>query len=148
MANTSMTTTTNVIFDGIKNCIVEWTGLNVDGSVGETLVKKIDVKDLTPIPYRLAIRYLHYDVNGGSVQLFWDAEDPVLIDQFGSVAEEDFSFIGGIQNNAGPSATGSILLSTSGFDVGSSYSIRLNLVKKYGASPNAYPYVPSVVVAP
>ena len=131
MANTTQVT---VIYDGIKNCIVQFTGLN-DGGTGETLVKKIDVKELNPPCYRLAIDEMHYDIGGGSVQLYWEADDPVLIDNLSSVTDEDFRWSSGIQNNAGPSATGNILLSTIGMESGSAYSVKLEMTKKY-APPN------------
>ena len=131
MANTSQVT---VIYDGIKNSVVQFTGLN-DGGTGETLVKKVDVKELSPPCYRLSIERLHYDIGGGVVQLYWEADDPVLIDNLSSVVDEDFSLSGGIQNSGGPSATGNILLSTLGMEAGSAYSVKLEMTKKY-APPN------------
>lgn len=130
----AITPTVTVLYDGIKNCTVQLTGLS-DGGNGETLVKKVDVKELNPPCRFLAIRKIHYDVGGGVVQLYWEAEDPVLIDDFISVAEEDFRTIGGYQNTAGPSATGNILLTSLGFDSGSAYSVKLDMVKKYANPP-------------
>jgi len=131
MANQTQVT---VVYDGIKNCVVQFTGIN-DGGAGEVLVKKVDVKELSPPCYRLAIERLHYDIGGGVVQLYWEADDPVLIDNLSSVVDEDFSLSGGIQNSGGPSATGNILLSTLGMEAGSAYSVKLEMTKKY-APPN------------
>ncbi len=124
-------TTVTVIYDGIKDCVVQMTGLN-DGGPGESLVKKIDVKDLNPPCSKLAIRRMHYDIGSGLVQLYWEADDPVLIDNLVTgPAEEDFSWSGGVQNSGGPSATGNILLSAVGMDPGGAYSVKLEMTKKY-----------------
>ncbi len=132
MANQTAVT---VIYDGIKNCIVQLTGVN-DGGTGENLVTKVDVKALTPPCAKLAITKMHYDVSIGLVQLFWDADDPVLIDNLPTgPGEEDFTASGGIQNSGGPSATGNILLSTSGMESGGAYSVKLEMKKKYSGAP-------------
>ncbi len=128
-------TTVTVVYDGVQNCIkdcvVQFTGVN-DGGTGETLVTKVDVKALNPPCSKLAIQKMHYDVGSGLVQLFWDADDPVLIDNLPTgPAEEDFTWSGGIQNSGGPSATGNILLSSSSMDSGSAYSVKLEMTKKY-----------------
>ena len=125
-----MQATSAVLHDGPRNLIMQFTGI-CDGSGDETLVKKVDVAALSPVPLTVKIKETQYEVNGGILKMFWEADDPVLIDSLASVGERCYEEIGGMPNGGGPTATGNILFSTIGFDSGSSYSVVLEMVKKF-----------------
>jgi hypothetical protein len=65
------------------------------------------------------------------VKLAWDAwcrvDFAVLPDGWGVI---DYKRVGGLKNGGGHGAPGDILLSTVGFELGSSYMITLELVRK------------------
>ena len=115
---------------GPRNVSFHLTGIG-DGVApsNETLVKKIDITQFQPVSKSPRFHRISGTVSYGVVTLWWDAQPPVraavLADQFCL----DFDRIGGLTNNAGPTATGSILLSTAGFDLNSTYDILLELVK-------------------
>lgn len=125
-----MQTSSRILYDGVRNAIVQFTGVS-DGSV-ETLEKKVDLSLLGNSVRRVKIMCIQYEVSGGLVRLYWEAADPVTILDLATVGEFDYSRSNGLLNDAGDSAdvTGNILLSTIGFDIGSSYSIKMVLRKK------------------
>lgn len=127
---------TQVLYDGVRNVVIQFIGRD-DGSGAtdnETNVIKVKVSDLIPAgDRRLRIRRVSYDVKVGSVTLSWGADDPIpfliLGDQGSGVF--DYRFTGGAPNPGSKdiTTTGDIMLSTSGFSEGSSYSIKLDMVK-------------------
>ena len=129
-------TTNSILYDNNQNTTVLITGLN-DGSPNDTLLTVVDLSTLTYLPPFVAIRWMDWDVNGGVVKLFWDEADPYQFETLASIGNRDYTFISGLQNpgrnplfgNSG--GNGNILLSTVGFDVGSSYTIRMKLRKKF-----------------
>ena len=129
-------TTSQVLYDGNQNLNMLITGLN-DGSANDTLLPVVDLSTVNYLPPFVKILRMDWDVNGGVVKLFWDAPDPVQFDTLASIGNRDYRYTGGLQNpsrdNAFPNSggNGNILLSTVGFDVGSSYSIRLIMRKKF-----------------
>lgn len=127
-----ITTTSQVLYDGINTVAMQFTG-NSDGADQEINVVKVKVSDLNPIPKSVKIVNAIYDIENGKVQLAWDADVPVpfLIAGSGPGDDFDYKFIGGMPNGGGDTATGNILLSTLGFDAGSSYTVRLLMRKKY-----------------
>ena len=127
-----ITTTSQKLHDGARNVVMQFTGIS-DGGVGdqETNVVKVDVSLLLPVPTSVKLLLATYEVVGGLVQLLWDADDPVPFLNLASVNEIDYRKIGGLVNPVGPTGSGNILFSTMGFDAGSSYSIKLEMVKRF-----------------
>ena len=129
-------TTNQIIYDNNQNAVVVLTGYN-DGSANDTLITAVDCQSLTYLPPYLKILEMSWDVNGGVVRLFWDDTDPLQFANLASIGDRNYRFFGGMQNplasNNNPRAlpSGNILLSTIGFDVGSSYQIKLVVRKKY-----------------
>lgn len=115
---------------GARNISFHLTGIG-DGIApsNETLVKKIDVSQFVPISRTPRFHRISGVVSYGVVALYWEAATPVrcaaLADQFCL----DFERIGGLTNGGGVTATGSILLSTLGFDLNSTYDILIEMVK-------------------
>ena len=129
-------TTSQVLYDGNQNVNMLITGLS-DGSGNDILLPVVDLSTLNYLPPFVKILRMDWDVNGGVVKLFWDDADPVQFDTLASIGNRDYRYTGGLQNpghnNDFPNSggNGNILLSTVGFDVGSSYSIRLIMRKKF-----------------
>jgi len=129
-----MHATTQVLHDGARNCHVLLTG-RTDGGADETRVVKVDLADLRPRPTRVKVRSISYDVQGGVVELAWQADDPVAFAQLEGHDTIDFPETGGIWNNGVNNATGNILLTTRGFGGGASYNIVLKMTKHYKELP-------------
>lgn len=126
-----MHATTQVLHDGSRNCIVLLTGHTDGGNADEEGVVKVDLSQLAPRPTRVKVRSINYDVQGGVVELAWQADDPVAFAQLEGHDQLAFPETGGIWNNAANNVTGNILLTTRGFGGGSSYSIALKMTKHY-----------------
>jgi len=126
----AIATTSQTLHDGVRNVIMQFTGIS-DGSGQEAAVVKVDVSEMTPPCDRVKILKLTHDVNGGVVTLSWAADTPVVFAQLSGQNETCYRFQGGLQNNADESRTGDILLSTEGFELDSSYTIKLEMVKKF-----------------
>ena len=129
----AITATTTLVHDGERNLSVLLTGLCDGTGNDETNALKIDVSEYTPAGGRVRINKVTYSVAYGVVKLSWDAappEDFLLLDGDGKF---DFCKSGGLSNRASAeTGNGDILLSTVGFDLGSSYSIKLDMTKKVG----------------
>lgn len=124
----AISTTSQVIADGPRNLIMQFTGRS-DGSGQESNVVKVDVSELSPPCDRVSIKNISYDINGGSVQLLWDAQTPV---EFAILSIGELEYCRApLQNTGGDTATGDILLSTIGFELNSSYTIVLEMKKKW-----------------
>lgn len=129
-------TNTQVLHDGPRNIVMQIIGRD-DGSGAtdnETNVIKVKVSDLIPAGDRkLRIRCVNYDVKGGGVTLSWGGDDPIPFLFLGDEGNGTFDYrkTGGAPNpgSKDKTTTGDIMLSTSGFSEGSSYSIRLEMVK-------------------
>ena len=124
-----MQTKSQITYDNRLNTV--WLFSGISEGDNETLVLKVDKSLLTDSPRLLKILHVEYEVVGGILQLLWEADDPVVIMNLASVNVFDYDRTGGLQNNAGPSATGNILFSTIGFEIGSSYTIKLRMRKKF-----------------
>ena len=118
-----------VVYDGLRNVIMQFSGTS-DGSGQETNVVKVDVSALTPPCDRVRIEKVSYDVNGGRVELLWDAQTPKPFLEMSFGGEFEYCRAP-LQNSGGDTATGDILLSTKGFELGSSYSVMLEMKKKW-----------------
>lgn len=126
----AIATTSQTLHDGVRNVVMQFTGIS-DGSGQEAAVIKVDVSELSPPCDRVRISKLTHDVQGGAVTLSWAADTPVVFAQLSGQNVTDYIREGGLQNNADESRTGDILLSTEGFELNSSYTIKLEMVKKF-----------------
>ena len=131
-----MTTQVDVVYDGIRRSVVQLTAVS-EGGVAESMVKKIDVEQLQYRPSVVGIQEIAYDVSGGLVRLWWEADDPKLIVELTGQSVFCYDDMGDLPNPRPPGFTGNILLSAVGFDIGSSYTIKLKLKKKNNRSPVA-----------
>ena len=121
--------TSQVLNDGARNVIMQFTGVN-DGSDPEQNVVKVDVSAMTPPARSVKLMKVTYDVQGGVVQLSWAANEPVpflLLEGHDNFDYEE----SGLANGGGDTANGNILLSMLGFEAGSTYSVKLEMVKKF-----------------
>lgn len=126
----AMASTSQILYDGPRNVVGQFTGI-CDGNGDEALVVKIRISELVPIPKSVKIMKVTYDMSGGLVQLLWAADSPVPFLNLSAFNALDYSSIGGLINQGGDTANGDILLSTLGFDAGASYSLTLEMVKKF-----------------
>lgn len=125
-----MTTTSQVLYDGNTNVVMQFTGIS-DSPDQENNVVKVRASDFTPVPKNLKVMRIDYSVVNGTIKLLWDADDPVPFLTANYPEEIDYYKINGMTNQGGDTATGNILLSTQGFDAGSSYSIKIEMRKKF-----------------
>lgn len=123
----SVSSTVQKLEYGPRNVSFHLTGLG-DGGGQETLVKKVDAQLLQPVSLRLRFERISGVVDYGAVILYWDAPIPTRIAVLSGQFNLDFTRIGGLTNNAA-SPTGSVLLSTVGFELNSTYDILIELVK-------------------
>lgn len=129
----AIVTTSRVLHDGVRNLVMQFTGRS-DGEGQETDVVKVDVSELTPPCESVRVQKITYDVFGGLVKLLWAADEPVEFLLLSGQNVIDYSKISGLKNGADDTATGDILLTTSGFAAGDSYTITLEMTKKGVAS--------------
>ena len=125
-------TTAQILHDGQRNLTMQFTGRH-DGIGGqETKVRKVDVSALAPPCDTVKIVKITYEVSGGILQMYWDDVAPVLFQELAGNSIIDYGRIGGMVNGADPaSRSGDILFSTVGFDAGSSYSVTIQMKKKF-----------------
>lgn len=123
-------TTSQVLHDGNKNVVMQFTGIG-DGMGDEVAAIKVHMADLAPVPSSVKVRMLTYDVSGGLVQLLWAATENQPFLTLSGYNTIDYSKIGGMPNGGGDTANGDILISTLGFDAGSTYSVTIEMIKKF-----------------
>lgn len=114
--------------DGPRNVGVLLTGLG-DGQGQENLAIKVLATSLVPVSTSCRVTRINGVVDYGVVELFWDALVPVRFAVLSGQFDIDFSTIGGLPNSGGGGKTGNILLSTLAFELNSTYTINLTLVK-------------------
>ena len=122
--------TSTILHDGKRNTVMQFTGVS-DGSGQETGAIKVDVSELRPQPLTVKIKRIEYDVNDGNIKLSWDADTDVDFAILSGQGMLDYCKIDGLINSAGAGRTGDILLSTLGFAENSSYTLKLEMIKKY-----------------
>ena len=126
----AITTTAQVLYDGLRNVTMQFTGTG-DGGGDEINALKVDCSALNPPCKSVAIKRIDYDVGYGVVEMLWDADIPVpFLELTESGFPLDYKRINGLVNGGGPSANGNILFSTKGFELKSTYSIVLEMRKK------------------
>ena len=127
----ALTTTAQVLYDGSRQAHMQFTGVS-DGSGELSQATIVNCKALSGQPVAVNIRHITADVDYGIVELFWDAEIPVKFAELsGPNNQFDYDEFGGLLNNAALGRNGNILMSTVGFSNGSTYTLKLDMVKKY-----------------
>jgi hypothetical protein len=128
--------TTQTIQDGERNVVMRFTNVS-DGS-GESAVKKVDVSALAANSAGQActevhIQRIYWMTVGMSVKLEFDATSNVLLTHIPADAtgDEYYDNFTAIPNNAGSGKTGDIVFTTVGHSSGDSYSIILEMIKRY-----------------
>lgn len=122
-------TTVQTLEEGSRNLSLHLTGRS-DGTGSEDSVLKVDVSELKPKCGSVKIMNIRGAVTYGIVELFWDALDPKKFAVLsGDSVALCFEEQGGLVNNA-VGKTGDVLLSTVGFENGSTYDLIIEMVKK------------------
>ena len=128
--------TTQTIIDGERNCVMKFT--NVSDGTGESAVAKVDVSALAANSAGQActevhIQRIYWMTVGMSVKLEFDASTNVLLTHIPADAtgDEYYDNFTAIPNNAGSGKTGDIDFTTVGHSSGDSYSIILEMIKRY-----------------
>jgi len=122
-------TTSQVLYDGINRTVMQLTGAGDGTGDQERNVVKVDISQLNPVPKRVKVVGVYHGVVNGTVVLSWDGDAQVPFLTANYPDEVNYTFIGGM--NQPPDTNGNIALSTQGFDATSSYSIKIELRKKY-----------------
>ena len=129
--------TSQVLIDGARNFVIRLTGVQDGTGTQLNYLKVIDVDTMNPpAGPSFKIRRLQFKVLGGIVQLAWETSElPANPRTFAELQltgdERDYRF-GGMSTRGIPNATGSVLLSTLGFDVGSSFDLTFECIKGVG----------------
>ena len=130
------TVTSQTIQDGERVAIMKFT--NVSDGTGESAVKKVDVSALASSSQGKActavkVAKIWWACRGMGVNIEFDATSNVLITGLpgDSTGDEYYDRFGGIPYNAGSGVTGDIDITTIGHSSGDTYSIILELIKKY-----------------
>ena len=127
----AITTTSQILTDGYRRAVMQFTGV-CDGAGQETNEHKVIVSALNPPCLRVAITLIEYNISGGIVRILWDDDDPIEVLDLSDLGNElDYRQMGGMQSIASLNASGDVLFSTVGFDSGSAYTIKIDLLKKY-----------------
>ena len=124
------------IQDGERTAVMRFT--NVSDGTGESAVKKVDVSALAANSAGQActevhIQRIYWMTVGMSVKMEFDASTNVLLTHIPADAtgDEYYDNFTAIPNNAGSGKTGDIDFTTVGHSSGDSYSIILEMIKKY-----------------
>ena len=125
----AIATTVQTLEEGPRNLVVHWTGVS-NGSGNEDGVVKVDVSALSPKCGAVKIMRVHGNVEFGMVEIYWDALTPVKALELSGQILLDFCKAGGLTNNAGGGKTGDVLLSTTGFELNSTYDLYIEMIKK------------------
>jgi hypothetical protein len=117
---------TTTVRDGERIVVLHSSGLcDIGGNLDKE--KILDASDLSAKGF--IIYEIQYNVSGGIVRLSRDTVDFKTIIDLAGDGFFDYSDDGGIPAEFDSTDTGNLLLSTLGFDIGSSYSIKLKLKK-------------------
>lgn len=130
---------TQILVDGQRNCVMEFT--NVSDGTGEDDVVKVNPALLSPgslyniPPVQVAIKRIKFSTKGMGVLIEWDGtnELPIFLIAPDKTDEVEFAkHFGGLVSPPGLIAgTGKILFTTIDAGATSSYTIVLEMRKKY-----------------
>ena len=123
--------TTTILQNGPRNLVLRLT--NFSDGTGETAIKKYDAQSAVyanrgVVPGLFGrIKEVKGSVRNGGVRLQWDLAAPVDALLLGE--EVEFTYDAGIPVVTGAGATGSLLLTTVGFMINSSYALTIRIIK-------------------
>ncbi len=128
-----------VLIDGARNFVIRLFAVQDGTGTQLTNLKVVDVSAMNPpAGPHLKVMRTKFAVLGGIVELAWESGDPVNPVPFAELqladTRDDRRF-SGLSTLGVPNATGNILLSTYGFDIGSSFDLTLECIKGIG-NPN------------
>ncbi len=126
----AMIITSQVLYDGPRNVVMQFTGVNDGSGGGDSPVSKVDVSALNPPAKSVKVKKITYDVSGGVLVMSWDADSPVPFLNVSDFNMIDYSLMGGLTNGGGDTANGNIVLTPLGFDAGATYTVTMEMVKK------------------
>ena len=127
------TVTSQVLINGNRNLVMKFT--NVSDGTGESAVKKVDAQSATYAVngiepgVHLTIVKIIYNVNGGEVEMLWEATANTTILNLNGYSTDDYGQMGGLTNPDATGATGSILFTTHTFVAGSGYTVTMFMRK-------------------
>jgi len=113
MANTF---TKQTLVDGKRNAVIH-AYLESDGVTGELSAQTlVDASALSGSPSSIKVKKIQSSLTGFDAKLLWDATTDVPFANLPSgEMDDDWTDVGGIQNNAGSGVTGDIFITTVGF---------------------------------
>ena len=127
----TISTTTQTLYDGERRAVIQGTGLTVNGATPNnlTLDTLVDISTLTPKASEVRVEKIEGDIGYGVVEIYWAAPVPVRFAVLsGSKVTFDYDSFGGMRMP--DDGTGDILISTIGFDLASTYMVKLDLIKR------------------
>lgn len=132
-------TSIQTLVDGPRNVVVKLAGILDTADISSTtLVDPATLAALNTdsgeLPTRLIIDKVSYNVEAGlTVNLYWDATSPVLINSLVNSGDDlEYKDFGGVYNTEASGVTGKILYSTQGWSAGAilSFTAVLEMRKK------------------
>jgi hypothetical protein len=130
------TVTSQTIQDGERKAVLKFT--NVSDGTGESAVVKVDVSALAANSAgqactEVSVAQIWWQCVGMGVEVLFDATTDVLCIALSpdSNGWHDYNCFTGIPNNAGTGKTGDIAFTTIGASATDTYTVILELIKKY-----------------
>jgi len=119
----------STVLNGSRNVIIK---IQISGDADLTSSVLFDASAYLPEVTDNKIWTIDYVLNGFSATLYWDATTDVqaLAIPTDHPHKNDFSWFGGLVNNAGSGKTGDILITTKGLTAGDTGTIILEVKKK------------------
>jgi hypothetical protein len=115
-------TSIQILEDGQRNVVAKFIGVLDTSDLGSTTVldpatlSAMNGESTGPKATKLRINKLMFNVEDTlSVNLFWDATTPVLIEELVGRGKMDYKHFGGLKNNAGTYDTQGIFTPAAGF---------------------------------
>lgn len=127
----TISTTTQTLYDGERRAVIQSTGITVSGATSNNLTNEVlvDISALDPPAQQVRVEKIEADIGYGVVELYWDSLTPVRFAVLsGTKVMFDYASFGGMQMP--PEGTGNILISTLGFDLLSTFMVKLDLIKR------------------
>jgi hypothetical protein len=131
MANTF---TVRKLIDGPRHTVIH-AYMASDGSSGElTDQVLVDASTLDPVPTKLVVECVKWNLDGFTATLEFDAtaDVPFMVLDSGSDGDKDFRSVGGLVDNSGVGSTGDITITSDGFStVADNGSITIQVRKNF-----------------
>ena len=127
--------TSQTLIDGPAHTVMKFT--NISDGTGESAVTKVDVSALQPSQNGqtctgVKIERIWWQCIGMKVQILFDATTDQFCIELGEnqSGDHDYTYFGGLTNNAGSGVTGDVLFTTVGHSSADTYTIILQMRKK------------------